>query len=136
MASEDKDKGITTSKKRSTPAKGKTSFWQQVWENVQIIAIALVLALLIRTFVAEPRYIPSDSMFPTLQVGDRLVVEKVSYYFHSPQRKDIVVFNPPQLLQMQGFEQEQAFIKRVIAQEEETVAVQNGIVYLLSLIHI
>jgi len=41
------------------------SFWASIRENLQIIAIALVLALLIRTFVAEPRFIPSDSMLPT-----------------------------------------------------------------------
>ena len=99
-------------------------------ENLLILAIALVLALLIRTYVAEPRFIPSDSMVPTLQVGDRLIVEKLSYQFHSPQTGDIVVFDPPQQLQIQGFTKDQAFIKRVIGESNQTVKIQNGKVYL------
>ena len=61
-----------------------SSFWQGQRENGRIFAFALVIALLIRLFVAEPRYIPSDSMEPTLHAGDRLIIEKVSFtYFHS-----------------------------------------------------
>lgn len=105
-------------------------FWQQVKENVPIVAIALTLALLIRTFVAEPRYIPSDSMFPTLRVGDRLVVEKVSYQFHPPQTGDIVVFHPPLQLRMQNYDKNQAFIKRVIGKPGQTIAVHQGTVYI------
>lgn len=106
------------------------SIWKQVWENLKAIALALVIALLIRVFIAEPRYIPSDSMFPTLEVGDRIVVEKVSYYFHSPQPQDIVVFNPPELLQNFGYDADQAFIKRVIGDSEDAIAVRNGNVYI------
>lgn len=108
----------------------QATFWQRIRENVQIIAIALALALFIRAFVAEPRYIPSDSMLPTLQVGDRLVVEKISYHFHLPVKGDIVVFDPPQQLQIQGYAKNQAFIKRVIGTPGQTVAIHNGTVYL------
>ncbi|MGA7932483.1 MAG: signal peptidase I [Kovacikia sp.] len=104
--------------------------WKGWWENFQILFIALILALLIRTFVAEPRYIPSDSMVPTLQVGDRLVVEKVSYHFHPPEVGDIVVFDPPPQLQIQGYAKDQAFIKRVIGTPGHTIQVQGGKVYL------
>ncbi len=108
----------------------KSQFWQQVKENLQIIAIGLILALLIRSFIAEPRYIPSESMLPTLEQGDRLVVEKVSYRFHLPHQGDIVVFTPPPQLQMLGYDPHQAFIKRIIALPGETVAVKDGTVYL------
>ena len=108
----------------------QATFWQRIRENVQIIAIALALALFIRAFVAEPRYIPSDSMLPTLQVGDRLVVEKISYHFHPPVKGDIVVFDPPQQLQVQGYAKNQAFIKRVIGTPGQTVEIHNGKVYL------
>ena len=110
--------------------KSPSQFWQQVKENLQIIAIGLILALLIRSFIAEPRYIPSDSMLPTLEQGDRLVVEKVSYRFHLPHPGDIVVFTPPPQLQMLGYDPHQAFIKRIIALPGETIAVQDGTVYL------
>ena len=111
-------------------ANRKSKLWQQTRENLQIIAIALALALFIRAFVAEPRYIPSDSMFPTLEVGDRLVVEKVSYYFRPPATGEIVVFDPPQQLQIQGYAKDQAFIKRVIGTPGQTVQVQDGKVYI------
>ncbi|MEC4985077.1 MAG: signal peptidase I [Oscillatoria sp. PMC 1068.18] len=103
---------------------------KQIWENFQVIAIALSLALLIRFFVAEPRYIPSDSMLPTLEIGDRLVVEKVSSYFRPPHRGDIIVFEPPPQLILQGYEKSQAFIKRVIGEPGQTIEIRNGIVYL------
>ena len=107
--------------------------WLRVWrsqqENFQLIFIALCLALLIRAFIAEPRYIPSDSMLPTLHTGDRLVVEKLSYHFHPPVTGDIIVFHTPQQLQA-AYDKEQAFIKRVIATPDETVGVSNGKVYL------
>jgi len=100
--------------------------WKTWVENFQIVAIALVLALLIRTLVAEPRYIPSDSMVPTLLVGDRLVVEKVSYRLDPPQRGDIVVFDPPPQLQARGYARDQAFIKRIIGTPGETVEIRGG----------
>lgn len=99
-------------------------------ENLILIAIALCLALFIRTFVAEPRFIPSDSMLPTLHTGDRLVVEKISYLFHPPELGDIVVFQPPVQLQRRGYHKDQAFIKRVIGKPKDVVSIANGKVYL------
>lgn len=107
-----------------------SNFWAQARENLQIIAIALVIALVIRAFVAEPRYIPSDSMIPTLEVGDRLVVEKISYLFRPPASGEIVVFNPPRQLQLQGYTKNQAFIKRTIATPGQIVEVKGEKVYL------
>ena len=104
--------------------------WHQLKENATTVAIALILALIIRVFIAEPRYIPSESMFPTLETGDRLVVEKVGYKFHAPDRGDIVVFEPPSKLRILGYEKNQAFIKRAIATAGETVTVKDGVVYI------
>lgn len=121
---------LTSEEIKAPKQANQATFWQRTRENVQIIAIALFLALFIRTFVAEPRYIPSDSMLPTLQVGDRLVVEKISYHFHAPVKGDIVVFDPPQQLQVQGYAKNQAFIKRVIGTPGQTVEIDNGKVFL------
>ncbi len=111
-----------------------TSYWEgigeKIRENVQILVIALVLAVIIRGFIAEPRYIPSNSMLPTLLKGDRLVVEKISYRLHPPKKGDIVVFTPPEQLQNEGFRKDQAFIKRIIGLPGQEVKVEQGKVYI------
>ncbi|HEY9734688.1 MAG TPA: S26 family signal peptidase, partial [Trichocoleus sp.] len=55
-------------------------------EALQTIGLSVLLAFGIRTYVAEARYIPSGSMEPTLQINDRLIIEKLSYDFEPPQR--------------------------------------------------
>jgi signal peptidase I len=116
----------TNVKETSTPS----GIWRGVKENLTLVAIALCLAILIRTFVAEPRYIPSDSMLPTLYRGDRLVVEKISYLFHPPELGNIIVFQPPEELQRRGYPKDQAFIKRTIGTPGQVVSIANGKVYL------
>jgi signal peptidase I len=129
MSSEPKNIATSDRGIKSPETPQESSFWQKIRENGQTILIALVLAFIIRTFIAEPRYIPSNSMFPTLETGDRLVVEKISYRFHPPVKGDIVVFEPPSQLILQGYDRTQAFIKRTIATAGQTVAVKNGTVY-------
>ncbi|MGF1568534.1 MAG: signal peptidase I [Nodosilinea sp.] len=94
-------------------------------ETVETLGLSLLLAFGIRTFVAEARYIPSGSMLPTLEINDRLIIEKLSYDFGSPQRGDIVVFNPPESLN-----QKDAFIKRLIGLPGDQVEVKAGLVYI------
>ncbi|MEA5582249.1 signal peptidase I [Nodularia harveyana UHCC-0300] len=112
------------------PAATSSKGWSSWQENLTLMAIALCLAILIRTFIAEPRYIPSDSMLPTLHTGDRLVVEKVSYHFHPPTTGDIIVFQPPAELQSRGYPADQAFIKRVIGLPGKILKINDGEVYL------
>src|SRR5687767_3432610 len=64
-------------------------------ELVTIVAVALGLALGIQAFLVKPFRIPSESMVPTLEVGQRVLVDRVSYRFGDPDRGDIVVFKPP-----------------------------------------
>jgi len=118
-----------TSETKSSPPASVKSTWKIWWDNFQILFVALILALLIRLFVAEPRFIPSDSMVPTLEIGDRLVVEKVSYHLHPPKFGDIVVFDPPPQLQTLGFAKDQAFIKRIIGQPGQVVEIADGKVF-------
>jgi len=121
---------MTSKEKDSTEAPLWLRLWRGQQENFQLVIIALCLALLIRVFIAEPRYIPSDSMLPTLRMGDRLVVEKISYRWRSPAIGDIVVFEPPQQLQILGYAKDQAFIKRVIGEPGQTLSITRGKVYL------
>lgn len=96
-------------------------------EGLKTVGLSVVLAIGIRHFVAEARYIPSGSMEPTLQINDRLIIEKLSYHFGDPQRGDVVVFSPTQALEDRNFKD--AFIKRVIGLPGETIVVENGQVY-------
>lgn len=96
-------------------------------EALKTIALSAVLAFGIRSFVAEARYIPSGSMLPTLQINDRLIIDKISYNFHNPERGDIIVFNPTDTLKQQNFKD--AFIKRLIGLPGDKVEVKDGKVY-------
>lgn len=98
-----------------------------VVEIIKTLVTAAILAFGIRTFVAEARYIPSESMQPTLEINDRLIVEKISYRFRTPQRGDVVVFRPTEELKKQGYKE--AFIKRVIGLPGDTVEVKNDKVF-------
>ena len=60
-----------------------------------IVAAALGLALLIQAFLIKPYRIPSESMEPTLDVNERVLVNRVNYHFSDPDRGDIIVFHPP-----------------------------------------
>ena len=60
-----------------------------------LIGLAILIAFLVKTFVAQAFYIPSGSMIPQLNIGDRVVVSKVSYDLHDPNRGDIIVFDAP-----------------------------------------
>jgi signal peptidase I len=99
-------------------------------EAGKTIVASLILAFGIRWFVAEPRYIPSESMVPTLEVNDRLMVEKISYLFNPPHRGDIIVFWPTEGLRQRSPETKDAFIKRVVGVPGDKVEIRNGIVYI------
>ncbi|MGH3971405.1 MAG: signal peptidase I [Mycobacterium sp.] len=79
---------------------GSAKKWSALREVAILVAIAVVLYYLMLTFVARPYLIPSESMEPTLHgcsgcVGDRILVDKVTYRFGSPQPGDVVVFKGP-----------------------------------------
>ena len=87
----------------------------------------VLVALLLRWAVVEPRWIPSGSMLPTLQLQDRVLVEKLSPRFGAGVRTgSIVVFHPPALLQEAGYDPRSALIKRVVAVAGDEVEVRQG----------
>ncbi|MEM1252371.1 MAG: signal peptidase I [Cyanobacteria bacterium P01_H01_bin.21] len=118
----------TSAVEKSEPPEG-IRIHNVIKANAKLVVISIAIAVVIRLFIAEPRFIPSNSMDPTLHIGDRLLIEKVSYRFHTPHRGDIVVFEPPPQLQAIGYRREQAFIKRVIGLPGDTLVVQQGRVY-------
>ncbi|NLB87972.1 MAG: signal peptidase I [Syntrophomonadaceae bacterium] len=94
-------------------------------EMLTVIVTAFILAMILRTFVVEGRIIPSGSMLPTLQIQDRVLVNKFIYYFKEPQRGEIVVFSPPEAISA-----DQDYIKRVIGLPGETVEIKEGKVFI------
>ncbi|HEX6117416.1 MAG TPA: signal peptidase I [Solirubrobacterales bacterium] len=113
-------------------------------ELVVIVALAIGLALGIQAFVVKPYQIPSESMVPTLEVGQRVLVNRVSFHFGDPGVGDIVVFHPPvgadrgnqcgvardpgeACQEPTPEESDTNFIKRVVAVGGDRLRIENGI---------
>jgi signal peptidase I len=105
------------------PGRGRR---QVLVEWVVIVVVALVAALLIKTFAIQAFFIPSQSMEPTLMPNDRVLVNKLSYDFHPVHQGDIVVFRRPPRDPSLGIAD---LIKRVVALPGQTVRVANCAVY-------
>ncbi|CAN5219485.1 hypothetical protein BH20ACT24_BH20ACT24_20370 [soil metagenome] len=150
-AAEERSGGKSAAPDGGTPSKSgskKRSRLAFLTELPALLFISLALALVIKTFVFQAFYIPSESMLPTLEVGDRVLVNKVGYHFHSPRRGDIIVFEDPHpgpepdrsalsafwqwLTEGLGVSSnpEKDFIKRVIGLPGETVEIRRGSVYI------
>jgi signal peptidase I len=97
-----------------------------VLEWVAVVVVALLLAVGVRTWVAQMFFIPSGSMLPTLQIGDRIIVDKLSYHLHGVDRGDVVVFRRPPLEQADYSD----LVKRVIGLPGDTISSVGGRVYI------
>lgn len=127
------------------------SLARAIGEVPVLLVLAGVIAFVVKTFVAQAFYIPSESMTPQLAVNDRVVVSKISYRLHEPRRGDIVVFDNPSEVgngsgngsnfvvrffrgigEAVGVVQPstEEFIKRVVALPGETVEAKDGRVYI------
>ena len=127
--------------------KDKSSGAGSLLELVMIVAVALGLALGIQAFLVKPYRIPSESMVPTLEIGQRVLVNRIGMRFSDPDVGDVVVFHPPS-----GAEQEPScgatkpddqvcvqptrrkadvnFIKRIVAGPGDELRVEDGHVIL------
>ena len=76
----------------SRPARSRGSFWKEL---PILLVVAIVVAIVVRAFVLQTFWIPSESMENTLLVKDRVLVNKLIYYFRSPHRGEVVVFEAP-----------------------------------------
>src|SRR6516165_5848965 len=107
--------------------KPRSNRW--IVELVGVVAVAVVIAILLRTFVVATYSIPSGSMEPTLQVGDRIVVDKLSYHLHGVDRSNIIVFSTPSKEDCAG-PPVSDLVKRVIGLPDETISLVGGRVYI------
>lgn len=96
---------------------------KEIKEWIEAIVIAIILAMLIKTFVIEIFEVEGHSMYPTLKDGERLVVNKFVYRFSEPERGDIIIFKYPG-------DPHYDYIKRVIGIENDVVEIKDGKVYL------
>lgn len=96
-------------------------FWRTFWKNWgEPLLVAGIFALLIRTFLFAPYKIPTGSMIPTLLVGDKIFVDKLTYRFDLPKRGDIVVFKYP-------LDPKKDFVKRLIGLPGERIEIRGGV---------
>ena len=106
-----------------------------ILKDFKNLFIWIIIALIIRWQVIEPRWIPSGSMLPTLQIQDKILVEKLTPKITSKSnlsklKNKIIVFNVPEQLIEAGYESDIALIKRVIGIPGDKVEVKQGILYL------
>jgi signal peptidase I len=107
----------------STPPIQRASAWKSIREWVQVIAVALIISLPIRFFIAEPFVVNGASMDPTFSTGQFLIVDRVTYRFSEPKRGDVIIFEYPN-------DPSTYYIKRVIGLPGETVSIKDGRVYI------
>jgi signal peptidase I len=99
-------------------------------ETISIVIIAFILSLVLRSWVIEGRIVPTGSMLPTIQLKDRLLVNKLIYHFKDPMRGDIIVFHPPDKI---GIKDD--LVKRLIAIPGDRVEIKSGKLYVNNQIH-
>ncbi|CAN6459975.1 unnamed protein product [Victoria cruziana] len=116
---------------KNTAGNTKPLSWLQQWasfssEDAKLLFTTLTVSLLLQSYMAETKIIPSRSMYPTFDAGDRILAEKVSYCFTKPNVADIVIFRAPAALQASGVSRKEEFVKRVVATEGDSVEIRNG----------
>lgn len=99
----------------------KTTIVKQIIVEVKEVIMLFLAVILFMTFIISQNKIPSPSMVSTLRVGDRLLVSKLPFYYRSPERGEIVVFNGPD---------GKPWIKRVIGMPGEVIDIKEGNVYI------
>lgn len=95
------------------------SITKEILDWIEIIAIALLVAFLIRNFLFQPYRVQMGSMLPTLKENNLIIVNKITYRLNDPKRGDIVVFRPPNGSKV-------FYVKRIVALPGETIEIRNG----------
>lgn len=108
--------GTAAGKREKRSSTGRT-----ILEYAVLAVVAVSVALLIQAFLVKPYRIPSESMENTLLIGDRVLVDRISWRFSDPQRGDVVVFHSP----LEG----PVLIKRIIGLPGDVLTLNDGAVY-------
>ncbi len=95
------------------------NFLTFIWEITKIVIIALLIVVPIRYFIFQPFFVRGQSMEPTFESGDYLIIDEISYRFRDPQRGEVVVFKYPG-------NPSQRYIKRIIGLPGERVEIEEG----------
>ena len=101
-----------------------------LWEFVRFAVVVVVVVILVRVFVAQPFVVSGTSMVPTFQNANYLIVDELTYDFHTPQRGDVIVFHPPIAGETGTY-----FIKRIIGLPGDTVTIANSVVTVTDAAH-
>jgi signal peptidase I len=131
------------SQARAGKSGSSRSFGKWLWENIKSLAGAILIYLVIKTFLMEAFRIPSGSMIPTLMVGDWLFVNKLAYGPHipftkihlpgyrTPQHGDVVVFVSPYQADeaARGADPTPTLVKRLVGTPGDTLYMRNGMLY-------
>ncbi len=99
------------------------SLGHYVWEVLQTLILAGLLIIVFRTFLFQNYIVEGNSMIPTLEPAQRLIVSRISYILGEPERGDVIVFQFPH-------EPNRDFVKRILGLPGETVAIENGVVFI------
>lgn len=101
------------------------NFFIFIWEVIKIVIIALAIVIPIRYFLFQPFIVRGQSMEPTFENGDYLIVDEISYRFSEPKRGEVVVFRHPE-------NPNQRLIKRIIGLPRETIKFEDGKIIILN----
>jgi len=104
---------------QATPDTENPGIGSFIWELARVVIIAFVVMLAFRLFVAEPFIVSGSSMVPNFHNREYLIINKIGYRLHQPERGDVIVFKYPR-------DRSQYFIKRVIGLPGEKVKVADG----------
>lgn len=96
---------------------------KEIFSWIKVILFALAISFVLNHYVIVSAEVPTGSMENTVMVGDRIVASRLSYYFHEPQRGDIIVFDFPD-------DESQTYLKRIIGLPGETLEIKDGKVYI------
>lgn len=99
--------------------------WREVLEWALLLLLAWVISSLVRAYVLDTRIVPTGSMIPTIQLQDRLIVDKLFFKFGELKRGDVVVFKAPP-----AAHESDDLVKRIIGLPGDKVEVSDGVVYI------